>query len=120
MARRSLRLRWPASWTGSLCASRGGKPALKSKDTHRSYFAPIAVHITDAQGNSPLNPRGERQCASLAPSKPPKLDPRRGPEHLPLLQATAPRFSRVATKVARNDPSFCGSGKKFKHGCGRP
>ncbi|HKG77504.1 MAG TPA: SEC-C metal-binding domain-containing protein, partial [Beijerinckiaceae bacterium] len=24
------------------------------------------------------------------------------------------------TKVGRNDPCFCGSGKKFKKCCGRP
>ena len=35
-----------------------GNPGLKSKE-YRNDFAPIAVHLTDAQGNSPLNPEEE-------------------------------------------------------------
>ena len=29
-------------------------------------------------------------------------------------------FFEGGTKVGRNDPCFCGSGKKFKKCCGRP
>jgi uncharacterized protein len=29
-------------------------------------------------------------------------------------------YRRVATKIGRNDPCPCGSGKKFKHCCAKP
>jgi hypothetical protein len=37
---------------------------LKSKE-YRNYFAPIAVHITDAQGNSPLKPEESENVKAL-------------------------------------------------------
>src|SRR4051794_26498323 len=42
--------RWQALW--------------KSKE-YRNYFAPIAVHLTDAQGNSPLKPEGSENVKAL-------------------------------------------------------
>src|SRR3954453_2243626 len=51
----------------------GWQALLKSKE-YRNDFAPIAVHLTHAQGNSPLNPEEENgkalieQAAELIPA----------------------------------------------------
>ena len=60
-----------------------------------------------------------RKPVDQAPKAPP---PERSPEPPPAEQAsTEPiKAAPVATgpKVGRNDPCFCGSGKKFKKCCG--
>jgi uncharacterized protein len=94
----------------------GWQALLKSKE-YRNDFAPIAVHLTDAQGNSPLNPEEENvkalieQAAELIPAAVRSIDR--------FFKQTRP-FFEGGTKVGRNDPCFCGSGKKFKKCCGRP
>ena len=95
----------------------GWQALLKSKE-YRNYFAPIAVHITDAQGNSPLKPEESEnvkalieQAAELIPAAVRSIDR--------FFKQTRP-FFEGGTKVGRNDPCFCGSGKKFKKCCGRP
>jgi uncharacterized protein len=93
----------------------GWQALLKSKE-YRNDFAPIAVHLTDAQGNSPLNPEEENvkalieQAAELIPAAVRSIDR--------FFKQTRP-FFEGGTKVGRNDPCFCGSGKKFKKCCGR-
>jgi uncharacterized protein len=93
----------------------GWQALLKSKED-RNDFAPIAVHLTDAQGNSPLNPEEENvkalieQAAELIPGAVRSIDR--------FFKQTRP-FFEGGTKVGRNDPCFCGSGKKFKKCCGR-
>jgi uncharacterized protein len=42
----------------------GWQALLKSKE-YRNDFAPIAVHITDAQGNSPLKPEESENVKAL-------------------------------------------------------
>ncbi len=37
----------------------------------------------------------------------------------PLMGSQAPEQERTSTKVGRNDPCPCGSGKKFKKCCGK-
>jgi uncharacterized protein len=94
----------------------GWQTLLKSKE-YRNDFAPIAVHLTDAQGNSPLNPEEENvkalieQAAEFIPAAVRSIDR--------FFKQTRP-FFEGGTKVGRNDPCFCGSGKKFKKCCGRP
>jgi uncharacterized protein len=94
----------------------GWQALLKSKE-YRNDFAPIAVHLTDAQGNSPLNPEEENvkalieQAAELIPAAVRSIDR--------FFKQTRP-FFEGGTKVGRNDPCFCGSGKKFKKCCGCP
>jgi uncharacterized protein len=94
----------------------GWQALLKSKE-YRNDFAPIAVHLTDAQGNSPLNPEEENvkalieQAAELIPAAVRSIDR--------FFKQTRP-FFEGGTKVGRNDPCFCGSGQKFKKCCGRP
>jgi uncharacterized protein len=93
----------------------GWQALLKSKE-YRNDFAPIAVHLTDAQGNSPLNPEEENvkalieQAAELIPAAVRSIDR--------FFKQTRP-FFEGGTKIGRNDPCFCGSGKKFKKCCGR-
>ena len=38
---------------------------------------------------------------------------------MPLIASPTPRPTRAATKVGRNDPCPCGSGKQFKKCCGK-
>ena len=93
----------------------GWQALLKSKE-YRNDFAPIAVHLTDAQGNSPLNPEEENvkalieQAAELIPAAVRSIDR--------FFKQTRP-FFEGGPKVGRNDPCFCGSGQKFKKCCGR-
>ena len=93
----------------------GWQALLKSKE-YRNDFAPIAVHLTDAQGNSPLNPEEENvkalieQAAELIPAAVRSIDR--------FFKQTR-QLGEGGPKVGRNDPCFCGSGQKFKKCCGR-
>ena len=107
---------WVAGFMdGAALRFHGWQALLKSKE-YRNDFAPIAVHLTDAQGNSPLNPEEENvkalieQAAELIPAAVRSIDR--------FFKQTRP-FFEGGTKVGRNDPCFCGSGKKFKKCCGR-
>ena len=51
-----------------------------------------AMQFEHAEANSALNPKTEQQAAE-------KAQP----------------FRREGRKIGRNEPCFCGSGKKFKH-----
>ena len=94
----------------------GWQALLKSKE-YRNYFAPIAVHITDAQGNSPLKPEESENVKALI---------EQAAELIPAAVRSIDRFFKQTRqlgeggpKLGRNDPCFCGSGKKFKKCCGR-
>ena len=93
----------------------GWQALLKSKE-YRNDFAPIAVHLTDAQGNSPLNPEEENVKALIEQAA----------ELIPAAVRSIDRFFKKmcqlgegGPKLGRNDPCCCGSGKKFKKCCGR-
>ena len=108
---------WVAGFMDGVALRFHGWQALLKSKKYRNDFAPIAVHLTDAQGNSPLNPEEENvkalieQAAELIPAAVRSIDR--------FSKQTRP-FSEGGTKVGRNDPCFCGSGKKFKKCCGRP
>ena len=94
----------------------GWQALLKSKE-YRNYFAPIAVHITDAQGNHPLKPEESENVKALI---------ERAAELIPAAVRSIDGFFKQTRqlgeggpKLGRNDPCFCGSGKKFKKCCGR-
>ena len=107
---------WVAGFMNGVALRADRWQALWKSKEYRNYFAPIAVHLTDAQGNSPLNPEEENvkalieQAAELIPAAVRSIDR--------FFKQTRP-FFEGGTKVGRNDPCFCGSGKKFKKCCGR-
>ena len=108
---------WVAGFMDGVALRFDGWQALLKSKEYRNDFAPIAVHLTDAQGNSPLNPEEENvkalieQAAELIPAAVRSIDR--------FIKQMRP-FFEGGTKVGRNDPCFCGSGKKFKKCCGRP
>jgi uncharacterized protein len=108
---------WVAGFMDGVALRFHGWQALLKSKKYRNYFAPIAVHLTDAQGNSPLKPEESEnvkalieQAAELIPAAVRSIDR--------FFKQTRPSFEG-GTKVGRNDPCVCGSGKKFKKCCGR-
>ena len=102
---------------GIALRSHGWQALLKS-EKYRNYIAPIAVHITDAQGNHPLKPEESENVKALI---------ERAAELIPAVVRSIDGFFKQTRqlgeggpKLGRNDPCFCGSGKKFKKCCGRP
>jgi uncharacterized protein len=94
----------------------GWRTLLKSRE-HRHYIAPIAVRFRDAQGNRALKTEESEnvkalieQAAELIPAGVIGIDRFFKQMH---------QFFSGGTKLGRNDPCFCGSGKKFKKCCGR-
>ncbi|MFO7955517.1 MAG: anaerobic sulfatase maturase [Candidatus Brocadiia bacterium] len=77
--------------------------------------------IKDGPGGSELHRflndiERQVQRGSARPSPQPPPQSRRAPQNR---RAPAPRAGRGKGTVGRNDPCPCGSGKKFKHCCGR-
>ncbi len=109
---------WVAGFMNGVALRFHGWQALLKSKEHRNDFAPIAVHVTDAQGNSPLKPEESENVKALI---------EQAAELIPAAVRSIDRFFKQprpffegGTKVGRNDPCFCGSGKKFKKCCGRP
>ena len=113
---RAIARDWVAGFMDGVALRFDGWQALLKSKEDRNDFAPIAAHLTDAQGNSPLNPEEENvkalieQAAELIPAGVRSIDR--------FFKQTRP-FFEGGTKVGRNDPCVCGSGKKFKKCCGR-
>ncbi len=108
---------WVAGFTDGMALRPEGWRALLKSREHRDYIAPIAVHFTDAQGNRPLKPEESEnvkalieQAAELIPT---------GVIGIDRFFKQTRRFFMGGTKLGRNDPCWCGSGKKFKKCCGR-
>ena len=94
------------------------------------FLFPILSLCCDKNGDSLLGlpPETEDRIAEQAPELIPgcvvRIDAywrRNGPKQMSALLNAGPRFkpNRAATKVGRNDPCPCGSGKKFKKCCGQ-
>lgn len=56
---------WVAGFMNGVALRFHGWQALLQSKEHRNYFAPIAVHLTDAQGNSPLKPEESEDVKAL-------------------------------------------------------
>ena len=100
--------------SGVALRSQGWRALLRCED--RTYFAPIALFMTDENGQHVVA-RGEN----------PEVDEIRAniSDHIPAAVVGMYHFFRRnrshfegRTKLGRNDPCFCGSGKKFKKCCG--
>jgi uncharacterized protein len=108
---------WVAGFIEGIALRSHGWQALLKSEKYRNYIAPIAVHITDAQGNHPLKPEESENVKALI---------ERAAELIPAAVRSIDRFFKQTRqlgedgpKLGRNDPCFCGSGKKFKKCCGR-
>ena len=108
---------WVAGFMNGVALRADRWQALWKSKEYRNYFAPIAVHLTDAQGNSPLKPEESENVKALI---------EQAAELIPAAVRSINGFFKQTrqlgeggTKVGRNDPCFCGSGKKFKKCCGR-
>jgi len=108
---------WVAGFMNGIALRADRWQALWKSKEYRNYFAPIAVHLTDAQGNSPLKPEESENVKALI---------EQAAELIPAAVRSINGFFKQTrqlgeggTKVGRNDPCFCGSGKKFKKCCGR-
>ena len=108
---------WAAGFIEGIALRSHGWQALLKSEKYRNYIAPIAVHITDAQGNHPLKPEESENVKALI---------EQAAELIPAAVRSINGFFKQTrqlgeggTKVGRNDPCFCGSGKKFKKCCGR-
>jgi uncharacterized protein len=105
------------------------KQLFTSKRMDKFLF-PILSLCGDKNGDSLLGlpPEIEDRMAEQAPELIPGCVVRiaaywrrKGPKQMSVLLNAGPRFepNRAATKVGRNDPCPCGSGKKFKKCCGQ-
>ena len=108
---------WVAGFIEGIALRSHGWQALLKSEKYRNYVAPIAVHITDAQGNHPLKPEESENVKALI---------ERAAELIPAAVRSIDGFFKQTRqlgeggpKLGRNDPCFCGSGKKFKKCCGR-
>jgi len=108
---------WVAGFMNGVALRADRWQALWKSKEYRNYFAPIAVHLTDAQGNSPLKPEESENVKALI---------EQAAELIPAAVRSINGFFKQTrqlgeggTKVGRNDPCFCGSDKKFKKCCGR-
>jgi len=108
---------WVAGFIEGIALRSHGWQALLKSEKYRNYIAPIAVHITDAQGNHPLKPEESENVKALI---------ERAAELIPAAVRSIDGFFKQTRqlgeggpKLGRNDPCFCGSGKKFKKCCGR-
>ena len=108
---------WVAGFMNGVALRADRWQALWKSKEYRNYFAPIAVHLTDAQGNSPLKPEESENVKALI---------EQAAELIPAAVRSINGFFKQTrqlgeggTKLGRNDPCFCGSGKKFKKCCGR-
>ena len=105
------------------------KPLFTSKRDGKLLF-PILSLCCDKNGASLLGlpPEAEDRIVEQAPELIPGCVVeiaaywrRKGPKQISMPFGAGPQFepNRAATKVGRNDPCPCGSGKKFKKCCGR-
>jgi uncharacterized protein len=108
---------WVAGFIEGIALRSHGWQALLKSEKYRNYVAPIAVHITDAQGNHPLKPEESENVKALI---------ERAAELIPAAVRSIDGFFKQTRqlgeggpRLGRNDPCFCGSGKKFKKCCGR-
>jgi preprotein translocase subunit SecA len=98
-----------ASLAAALAAERGAQVASQSSLLTPSPDGPTGNGLADANG-SPSPQRQRQRGAKAQVSRPNAPDP----------EAARPLVKDETQKVGRNEPCWCGSGKKFKfcHGAG--
>jgi uncharacterized protein len=86
----------------ALCGDENGKSLLDiTLDEEDRIMEEAAEFIPPASPRSPLQGKGPKQIS------------------MPLSSGSSTKPARTSTKVGRNDPCPCGSGKKFKKCCGK-
>lgn len=86
------------------------------RSEERAYFVPIAVFMHGEDGDFKIKPEDHPDIEKFRAE---------AGDHIPVAVVGIYQFFRKtrayfegATKLGRNDPCFCGSGKKFKKCCG--